>query len=218
MNTPFSLTDAEDFILERLRHSTKISLIALSDDFTLTEYNLGFSELLGQSKNLTGKNLKNLLLPESQGLLTNAITGQNMPLRLNFVTGRGSCVSIDCYLKKTTAGYLIFADHSAHADRDIYRKMSILSNEMAAMNRELNRKNRALQEAKEQIKTLSGIIPICMYCKEIRDDKGYWNQLEKFISEHSEAQFSHGICDKCMSEKFGEKMAKTVSKKQADRD
>ena len=58
-----------------------------------------------------------------------------------------------------------------------------------------------LQEANSQIKTLSGIVPICMYCKEIRDDKGYWNRLEKFITEHSTAQFSHCICPKCMRER-----------------
>lgn len=58
-----------------------------------------------------------------------------------------------------------------------------------------------LKEANSQIKTLCGIVPICMYCKEIRDDKGYWNQLEKFISEHSTAKFSHGICPKCMKER-----------------
>lgn len=57
-----------------------------------------------------------------------------------------------------------------------------------------------LREANSQIKTLSGIIPICMYCKEIRDDKGYWNRLEKFIGDNSTAQFSHGICPKCMKE------------------
>jgi hypothetical protein len=58
-----------------------------------------------------------------------------------------------------------------------------------------------LQDANNQIKTLTGIIPICMYCKEIRDDKGYWNRLEKFIGENSTAEFSHGICPKCMKEK-----------------
>lgn len=63
-----------------------------------------------------------------------------------------------------------------------------------------------LQEANSQIKTLRGIVPICMYCKGIRDDKGYWNQLEKFISEHSTAQFSHGICPKCMKEHHPEVM------------
>ena len=59
-----------------------------------------------------------------------------------------------------------------------------------------------LSEAKEEVKQLKGIIPICSHCKKIRDDKGSWNQLEKFISEHSEAQFSHGICDKCLKKNY----------------
>ncbi len=63
-------------------------------------------------------------------------------------------------------------------------------------------KNKKLEEANAQIKTLSGIIPICMHCKKIRDDQGYWNQLEKFISEHTEAMFSHGICPTCMRENY----------------
>lgn len=50
----------------------------------------------------------------------------------------------------------------------------------------------------EELRVLKGILPICMHCKEIRDDKGYWNQIEKYISEHSEVQFSHSICDKCL--------------------
>jgi hypothetical protein len=54
-----------------------------------------------------------------------------------------------------------------------------------------------LQDALNKIKTLRGIIPICAACKKIRDDKGYWNQLESYIREHSEAVFSHGICPEC---------------------
>lgn len=49
----------------------------------------------------------------------------------------------------------------------------------------------------EEIKTLKGIIPICAYCHRIRDDKESWQQLESYISEHSEALFSHGICPEC---------------------
>lgn len=49
----------------------------------------------------------------------------------------------------------------------------------------------------EELRVLKGIIPICMHCHNIRDDKGSWNQLEKYITEHSDAQFSHGICEKC---------------------
>jgi sigma-B regulation protein RsbU (phosphoserine phosphatase) len=54
-----------------------------------------------------------------------------------------------------------------------------------------------LQSALAQIKTLRGLLPICMYCKKIRDDKEYWQQIEGYISEHSEAAFSHGICPDC---------------------
>jgi len=54
-----------------------------------------------------------------------------------------------------------------------------------------------LQEALAQVKTLSGLLPICMSCKKIRDDEGYWGQIELYIQQHSEAQFSHGICPEC---------------------
>lgn len=61
-----------------------------------------------------------------------------------------------------------------------------------------------LQIAFEEIKTIKGIIPICMHCKGIRDDKGSWTKLEKFISEHTDAEFSHGICEKCLAKYYPE--------------
>ena len=63
-----------------------------------------------------------------------------------------------------------------------------------------NQKDDLISELKialNEIKTLKGIIPICSHCKNIRDDKGYWNQIESYIREHSEAKFSHGICQEC---------------------
>jgi PleD family two-component response regulator len=54
-----------------------------------------------------------------------------------------------------------------------------------------------LKEALAKVKTLSGLLPICSSCKKIRDDKGYWNQIETYIRERSEADFTHGICPKC---------------------
>ena len=64
---------------------------------------------------------------------------------------------------------------------------------------ELDRENliTKLQEALDKIKMLQGIIPICCSCKKIRDDKGFWNQIEQYISKHSDAIFSHGICPDC---------------------
>jgi hypothetical protein len=59
-----------------------------------------------------------------------------------------------------------------------------------------------LQDALAKVKTLRGLIPICSSCKKIRDDKGYWNQIEVFIRDHSEAEFSHGICPDCMKKLY----------------
>ena len=84
------------------------------------------------------------------------------------------------------------------SNTEALEKMTLMSNELANMARDLRRKNTELQQAQAQIKTLQGILPICMHCKEVRNDEGYWMQLEEYITTHSDAQLSHGICDKCM--------------------
>ncbi len=61
-----------------------------------------------------------------------------------------------------------------------------------------------LQEAISQVKTLSGLLPICASCKKIRDDNGYWRQIESYIKDHSEAEFSHSICPDCVKKLYPE--------------
>jgi len=61
---------------------------------------------------------------------------------------------------------------------------------------------RELQKALSEIKKLSGLLPICSSCKKVRDDKGYWNQIETYIREHSEAEFSHGLCPDCVRKMY----------------
>ncbi len=56
----------------------------------------------------------------------------------------------------------------------------------------------------EEVKSLSGLLPICAWCKNIRNDQGYWTQLEAFLNEHTEAEFSHSICPGCMEAHFAE--------------
>ena len=62
---------------------------------------------------------------------------------------------------------------------------------------ELATRVKELQEALDQIETLEGILPICMYCKKIRNDQNYWQQVESYISQHSQAEFTHGLCPEC---------------------
>jgi len=63
---------------------------------------------------------------------------------------------------------------------------------------------RDLQSALAEVRTLSGLLPICAACKKIRDDKGYWNQIEVYLGEHSDVEFSHGVCPECARRLYGE--------------
>jgi len=69
-------------------------------------------------------------------------------------------------------------------------------------NKKLTVLNTELVRALEEIKTLRGIIPICSYCKKIRNDEGAWEIMEAYISTHSDAQFSHGACPECYKEQM----------------
>jgi CheY-like chemotaxis protein len=67
---------------------------------------------------------------------------------------------------------------------------------------ELRRSNDELQRALKEVKVLRGLIPICASCKKIRNDDGFWQQLEEYLGEHSEAEFSHGLCLPCIKKLY----------------
>lgn len=73
----------------------------------------------------------------------------------------------------------------------------IASSRLQNAKNKINDKNNKLQKALDEVKTLRGILPICSYCKKIRDDSGAWERFEAYIYNHSEAQFSHGLCPEC---------------------
>jgi hypothetical protein len=70
------------------------------------------------------------------------------------------------------------------------------------LQQELQQKNAQLEEALANIKTLNGYLPICANCKKIRDDEGYWQQVEVYVRHHTDVQFSHGICPECMAQLY----------------
>lgn len=69
-----------------------------------------------------------------------------------------------------------------------------------------------------RIETLRGIVPICSYCKQIRDDKGYWNKVEAYVAKHTDAQFSHSICPSCMEQHYPEEYESIKKKKDKESD
>jgi uncharacterized paraquat-inducible protein A len=71
-----------------------------------------------------------------------------------------------------------------------------------------------LQEALGQVKTLKGLLPICSNCKKVRDDKGYWNQIESYVQQHTDASFTHGICPDCAKKLYPELYAERKKRKE----
>ena len=72
------------------------------------------------------------------------------------------------------------------------------------LEKEKNQLIEKLQQALSHVKKLSGFLPICASCKKIRDDSGYWNQIETYIRDHSEAEFSHSLCPECSRKLYPE--------------
>ncbi|MCP4728011.1 MAG: PAS domain S-box protein [bacterium] len=89
-------------------------------------------------------------------------------------------------------------------DGETYLHYSIDVTERVQAEEEKSKLIIKLEKALDEVKTLRGFIPICAYCKKIRNDDGYWEQIETYISQHSDAKFSHGICEPCAKKLYPE--------------
>jgi phosphoserine phosphatase RsbU/P len=83
-------------------------------------------------------------------------------------------------------------------DWEILRARVNIGARLVGLQQSLTERIHQLQEALASVKQLKGLLPICSYCKRIRDDQDYWQQLESYVSHHSDAQFSHGVCPHCL--------------------
>ncbi len=87
----------------------------------------------------------------------------------------------------------------------ILRQIAVISEELSQAQQEIARRQQVeakLHKALSEVKTLRGFIPICAGCKKVRDDKGYWEQIESYLQRHSDARFSHGLCADCMAKYY----------------
>ena len=123
----------------------------------------------------------------------------DQPPYLILLTTKGEKADIIAGLEAGANDYLSkpFDPGELSARVEVGRRMVELQAALAA-------KIEALRQAMDQIKTLRGIVPICASCKKIRDDKGYWSQVETYVCNHTEAEFSHGICPDCVIKLYPE--------------
>lgn len=101
-------------------------------------------------------------------------------------------------------GTICVLDSKENLFGELYEKVLYEFRELVESHLSLLDMNEQLRSALDELKILRGMLPICCNCKSIRDDKGYWKQIESYIQEHSEAVFSHSICPECVKKLYPE--------------
>ena len=184
------------------------------DDFIITEALL--SEIEGQSFDLTWVSsydaaldtikrnqhdvyLLDYRLGEHNGLdLLRKVVAEGCTAPMILLTGQGDH---DVDVEATKAGamdYLV----KGRIDAAMLERSIRYAVERNRIERQLENTVNELEDALNKINTLSGLLPICSHCKSIRDDGGYWNRLETYIANHSDAEFSHSLCPNCLKQYY----------------
>ncbi len=175
-------------------------LIVTDIDFKPIYVNPKVYDLTGYDKSdLKTITFENFYTEESQSKLMEAFTN-------NMETGKGSAIEVQVIKKDGKIADFLFSGNIVMKDKKFQKTVATYTDLSEIKQAEEKQKNTIvqLQDALATIKKLSGLVPICANCKKIRDDKGYWNQIESYIEKHSEALFSHSICPDCAEELYGD--------------
>ena len=106
--------------------------------------------------------------------------------------------------KAGVGAYLVKPPRASDIERAITIAMARFADmmELRRLNAELQKRNQELQEALAHIKQLQGLLPICMHCKKIRDDRNTWHRLETYIQKHADVMFSQSLCQECLQKHY----------------
>lgn len=143
--------------------------------------------------------LMDIQMPKLDGLEAARQIQDQVPTPIVILTAHESQTIVNEASEAGVAGYLTKPPNAAEIERAITIALARFEDM-----RKLRHMNKELQQAFEEIKILKGILPICSHCNEIRDKKGNWVRIERYIEERSEAQFSHSICETCLEKYYPE--------------
>lgn len=168
----------------------------------------------GDRENFLGSGLycETVIKTNDKLLIPNALTDEkwnsNPDIKLNMVSYLGFPI---LFPSGDPFGTICVLDNKENAYSETYENLiknfrEIIESqlELIYMNTTLGEKNKSLSDYLEEIKILRGIVPICSFCKKIRDVEGNWSEVEAYISEHSDAQFSHSFCPECGKIHYGD--------------
>ena len=182
--------------LHSVTETAKDAIISSDETGIITSCNKSFQNLFGYEKQeIIGQPLT-VLMPRS------FVESHKRAMANHVKTGESRVIGQTVELTGLTKGGLEFPLELSISTWKVGGKTYYTGiirdiSERKQIENERNQLIKSLQDSLATIKTLSGMLPICASCKNIRDDKGYWNQIETYLSKHSKAKFSHGICPEC---------------------
>jgi hypothetical protein len=193
-----------------LETGSGIGIVLLDTALDILDCNEGFTRMFQLQQKPAGAPLTNFLIVGDEKL------NDAKELKLSCSHPSGVSGTLCCRAFATEKGCLLFCERLILTESRAIEQMGIINNELINLQRESVKKNLLLEKLKRElderiaeleatlarVKQLEGIIPICAYCKKIRDDQDGWHGLEKYITEHSEALFSHGICPDCFEKEM----------------
>jgi PAS domain-containing protein len=195
-----------------LEKVSSIGILLIDAARNIQDCNQGFTRMFQLQQKPTGSPAADFLILGDDDLKQT----EEMKLSCNHQSGMNGLLC--CRTVETENGYLIFCERLILTESRAIEQIGTINNELINLQRETVKKNLLLEKLGRElderiaeieatlarVKQLEGIIPICAYCKKIRDDQDDWHGLEKYITEHSEAQFSHGICPACFEKEMKE--------------
>ena len=178
-----------------------IIVVLLDENGIIQYHNAGAKKLFKIKTCAEGESFSKFISRESYDKLMNSTKNWNK-LSIDVKNTVKVLLEVFCNVYRDESGLLIVGGRKMLSNEEVFNKMAVLNNEAMNLYRELHRKNVELENALTKIKTLRGLIPICSSCKNIRDDSGYWEHLETYITHHSDAEFTHSICPKCAKQLY----------------
>ncbi|MEI6107178.1 MAG: response regulator transcription factor [Opitutae bacterium] len=141
--------------------------------------------------------LMDIAMPVMDGLAAAAAIQAECPTPVVILSAHETRVDVAQATAAGVGAFLVKPSKAAEIERAITIAMARHADLM-----DLRRLNRELTQALAEVKVLRGFLPICCYCKKIRDDQGYWDEVEVYVMKHSDAQFTHSYCPKCVAKHF----------------
>ena len=189
---------------------SSIGVVLLDADLKMKDCNQGFLTMFDLKMAPVGSPIGDFLNVGTEGL---GIAGA---FRLSCNSRTGVDCMVICNTITTDLGLLLFCERLILTKSAEMEQVRSINKELVGLHRKLVKKNLLLEKLRKelaervselettvaQVKELEGILPICMYCKRIRNGDGDWHRLEEYISDHSEAKFSHSICPQCYKEQI----------------